>query len=171
MQKKKKEISDRVLSAEYEAVYRYVLCLCRDDSLAKDITQEAFLKAMKGADGFAGDSSLYTWLCAIAKRIWLSSVKKQGREVFSDFSEDIYDEGKASIEEAVAEKDTAMYIHRILHQLEEPYKEVFSLRVFGELSFSEIADLFSKTDSWARVTYHRAKKIITEKMRKDGYYE
>lgn len=171
MQKKKKAISDRVLSAEYEAVYRYVLCLCRDDSLAKDITQEAFLKAMKGADGFAGDSSLYTWLCAIAKRIWLSSVKKQGREVFSDFSEDIYDEGKASIEEAVAEKDTAMYIHRILHQLEEPYKEVFSLRVFGELSFSEIADLFSKTDSWARVTYHRAKKIITEKMRKDGYYE
>lgn len=172
MQKKNKEaISDRVLCAEYEAVYRYVLCLCRDDGLAKDITQETFLKAMKGADSFAGDSSLYTWLCAIAKRIWLTNMKKQKREGYSDFSEEIYDESKVSLEEAVSERDIAMYIHRLVHQLEEPYKEVFSLRVFGELSFSDIAGLFSKTDSWARVTYHRAKKIITEKMRKDGYYE
>ncbi len=172
MEKKKDGIfSDRVLSAEYEAVYRYVLCLCRDDTLAKDITQETFLKAMKGADSFGGDSSLYTWLCAIAKRIWLNTVKRQSREDFSDFSEEISDESKMSLEEAVSEKDTAMHIHRILHQLDEPYKEVFSLRVFGELSFSEIAQLFSKTDSWARVTYHRAKKTITEKMRKDGYYE
>ncbi len=172
--RKKKEgenICDRVLCAEYEAVYRYVLCLCRDDAVAKDITQETFLKAMKGADSFAGDSSLYTWLCAIAKRIWLNSLKKQRREDFSDFSEEIYDESKASLEEVLSEKDTAMYIHKIVHQLDDPYKEVFSLRVFGELSFSEIAQLFSKTDSWARVTYHRAKKIITEKMRKDGYYE
>ena len=172
MEKKKDgKFSDRVLSAEYEAVYRYVLCLCPDDTLAKDITQDTFLKAMKGADSFAGDSSLYTWLCAIAKRIWLSSVKKQSREALSDFSEDISDESRVSLEEAVSERDTAMYIHRLVHQLEEPYKEVFSLRVFGELSFSEIARLFSKTDSWARVTYHRAKKTITEKMRKDGYYE
>lgn len=173
MRKKNNEgkISDRVLCAEYEAVYRYVLCLCRDDTTAKDITQEAFLKAMKGYDSFAGDSSLYTWLCAIAKRVWLNNMKKQGREDFSEFPDDIYDESRTSLEEAVAEKDTAMYIHKIVHQLDEPYKEVFSLRVFGELSFSEIAELFSKTDSWARVTYHRAKKIITEKMRKDGYYE
>lgn len=172
MEKKKGgRFTDRVLSAEYEAVYRYVLCLCRDDTAAKDITQETFLKAMKGADSFAGDSSLYTWLCAIAKRIWLNTVKSQSREGPSDFSGDISDESKMSLEEAVSEKDTAMYIHRLVHQLEEPYKEVFSLRVFGELSFSEIAQLFSKTDSWARVTYHRAKKSITEKMRKDGYYE
>ena len=166
--KETEKISDKVLCAEYEAVYRYVLCLCRDETVAKDITQETFLKAMKGADSFGGDSSLYTWLCAIAKRTWLNTVKKQGREAFSEFPEDMCDEGEMSPEEKIAEKDTAMYIHRIVHQLEEPYKEVFSLRVFGELSFSEIADLFSKTDSWARVTYHRAKKTITEKMRKDG---
>ncbi len=169
--KESERISDKVLCAEYEAVYRYVLCLCRDDTVAKDITQETFLKAMKGADRFGGESSLYTWLCAIAKRVWLNSIKKQNREDFSDFPEDIYDESESSVEEMVAEKDTAMYIHRILHQLDEPYKEVFSLRVFGELSFSEIAELFSKTDSWARVTYHRARKQISVKMRKDGYYE
>ena len=171
MRRKKEIISERVLSAEYEAVYRYVLCLCRDEVIAADITQETFLKAMKGADSFGGKSSLYTWLCAIAKREWLTYAKKQGRECPSDLIESDFGTEDKLPEEMAAEKDTAMYIHKIVHQLEEPYKEVFSLRVFGELSFSEIAQLFSKTDSWARVTYHRAKKIITEKMRKDGYYE
>ena len=39
--------------------------------------------------------------------------------------------------------------HLVLHRLEEPYKEVFQLRVFGELSFSQIAAIFGKTESWA----------------------
>jgi len=64
-----------------------------------------------------------------------------------------------------------LHIHKVLHNMQEPYKEVFSLRVFGQLSFGEIAGLFSKTESWARVTYHRARKMIGEKLRKDGYYE
>jgi RNA polymerase sigma-70 factor (ECF subfamily) len=65
----------------------------------------------------------------------------------------------------------AMYIHAVLHKMDEPYKEVFSLRVFGQLSFADIAKLFAKTESWARVTYHRARKHINEELRKDGYYE
>ena len=52
----------------------------------------------------------------------------------------------------------------ILHRLEEPYKEVFGLRVFGELSYSQIAEIFGKSESWARVTYHRAKLKIQERM-------
>ena len=48
--------------------------------------------------------------------------------------------------------------------MKEPYKEVFSLRVLGELSFSEIAELFGKSDSWARVTFHRARMMIKEEM-------
>ena len=65
-------------------------------------------------------------------------------------------------------KDLSFHIHKILHSLDEPYKEVFSLRTFGELSFKEIANLFSKTESWARVTYHRAKKIIIENLERNG---
>ena len=63
-----------------------------------------------------------------------------------------------------SDKETAFQVHKVLHRLAEPYKEVFSLRVFGELSFSDISDLFGKSESWARVTYYRAKKMIVEKM-------
>ena len=58
----------------------------------------------------------------------------------------------------------ALRIHRILHELEEPYKEVFQLRVFGELSFRQIGSIFGKTETWARVTHHRARLKIIERM-------
>lgn len=58
--------------------------------------------------------------------------------------------------------ETSMRIHEVLHSLEEPYKEVFSLRTFGELSFKQIGSLFQKSENWACVTYHRARKKIKE---------
>lgn len=171
MSNKKERINDKTLCAEYEAVYHYTLSLCRDEPLAQDITQEAFLKAMKYSDKFNGDSSLYTWLCAIAKRVLIDKYKKDRREIPTDDFEGTLPRNERSPEELVSDKDMAMYIHAVLHKMDEPYKEVFSLRVFGQLSFSDIAKLFAKTESWARVTYHRARKHINEELRKDGYYE
>lgn len=158
-------ISDEVLSAEYEAVYRYILTLCRNDADAQDITQETFLKAIHAAERFQGESSLYTWLCAIGKNVWLNKCKRDSRECPDGGLNAA--PGK-SVEQWVEEKDMSLHIHRVLHGLKDPYKEVFSLRVFGQLSFAEIAGLFSKTESWARVTYHRARKMITETLRKEG---
>ena len=57
-----------------------------------------------------------------------------------------------------------MTIHRVLHTLKEPYKEVFSLRVFGQLSFGDIGSLFGRTANWACVTYHRACQKIQAEM-------
>ena len=168
---KDKRFNDDILCAEYEALYHYTLALCRDEALAQDITQETFLKAMKSVDKFKGDSSLYTWLCAIAKRLLINRYKKDRRELPSEDFDIIQTSAEKSPEELVSDKNMAMYIHRILHRMDEPYKEVFSLRVFGQLSFADIAKLFAKTESWARVTYHRARKIINEELRKDGLYE
>ena len=68
-----------------------------------------------------------------------------------------------AIELRIADETDAMRILEYLHDIEEPYKEVFMLRVFGELSFKKISGIFGKTESWARVTYHRAKvKILNE---------
>lgn len=83
MRKKNTEqqISEEVLSAEYEAVYRFVLSLCRNVTEAQDITQETFLKAMKSYDKFAGNSSLYTWLCSIAKKLCYEDFEEPGGNV------------------------------------------------------------------------------------------
>ena len=60
--------------------------------------------------------------------------------------------------------DLALRIHRLLHRLPEPYREVFLLRVLGELSFRDLGSLFEKGENWACVTYHRARKKIMEQM-------
>lgn len=139
-------------------VYKYVLSLCREPQLAEEITQETFFKAMKNLDGFRGQCRLFVWLCQIAKNTYFSH---QGKS-YTSF--DAEPEASQSVEEAILQKETAFEIHRILHHLPEPYKEVFSLRVFGELSFKQIGILFGKTENWARVTYYRARVKIKEEL-------
>ncbi len=58
-------------------------------------------------------------------------------------------------------------IHRLLHCLDEPYKEIFSLRVFAELSFREIGDIFGNSENWARTAFFRAKKKLITLMTKE----
>ena len=74
-----------------------------------------------------------------------------------------------SIEILLGQREQAFGIHKLLHNLPEPYKEVFSLRVLGELSYQDIAKLFCKTESWARVTFHRAKLKIIEQVKEESY--
>ena len=60
--------------------------------------------------------------------------------------------------------ETVWKLHKLLHELSDPYKEVFSLRVFGELPFSQIGELFGKSDSWARLIFYRAKKELRRNL-------
>jgi RNA polymerase sigma-70 factor (ECF subfamily) len=152
---------DRIYAEYFSEVYKFVLSLCRNPSLAEEITQEAFFKALKNIDGFQGDCKLSTWLCKIAKNTFYSYAKKNSRQADCALEIVISDE---DIEGRIADKETAYDIHKVLHRLREPYKEVFWLRTFGELSFVQIGALFSKTESWARVTYYRAKIIIKEEI-------
>ena len=69
-----------------------------------------------------------------------------------------------SVEQQVSDRDSSFRIHTALHTMEEPYREVFELRVFGELSFSQIGTIFGRTENWARVTYHRARIKLRERM-------
>ncbi|MBQ3192485.1 MAG: RNA polymerase sigma factor [Oscillospiraceae bacterium] len=144
----------------FKDVYKYALSLCRDTSLAEEITQETFFKALKNIDSFKGQCRLYVWLCQIAKNTYYSYSQKSRRT-----APDQEAPSQESLEEHLITKESAFEIHKILHSLQEPYKEVFSLRVFGELSFSQISILFGKTESWARVTYHRARLKIKEEIK------
>ena len=140
--------------------------IVKNPAAAEEITQNTFVKAMTTKSEYEGASSPYTWLCAIAKNQCYDYFRKNGR-----IAEAVEPEQEAVCASDVTEdfvvRETSLSIHRILHDMEEPYKEVFELRVFGELSFAEIASIFRKTDSWARVTYHRARIKIKERLEED----
>lgn len=150
---------EQIYSEYYDAVYQYVLSLCRDGQWAEEIVQEAFFKALKSIDSFRGGCKLSVWLCQIAKNTFLTQAKRRNRVADLPIETIPADE---PFEQRIADKDAALGIHRLLHALDEPYKEVFWMRTFGEMSFKDIADIFGKTESWARVTYHRARAKIRE---------
>lgn len=152
---------DEVYLEYFPEVYRFLLALCRDASLAEELTQETFFKALKAIDRFHGSCTLSTWLCQIAKNEYFSYRRKGGVQTDELPAELVSEE---DIEQRFADRETALAIHRALHCLPEPYKEVFSLRTFAELPFAQIGILFGKTESWARVTYYRAKVQIKEEL-------
>ena len=146
----------------FHDVFLYIRSLSADEALAEDITQETFFKAIKSVDKFRGDCDIRVWLCQIAKNLLYTHNKKQKRYTGEEVPETVADTS-VTMEELLENSQQSMDIHRVLHTISEPYKEVFTLRVFGELSFRQIGDIFGKTESWARVTFHRAKlKIIDE---------
>ena len=147
----------------FDSVYKYVFSLCRNEAIAEETTHEALYRAMEHMDRFEGKCKLYVWLCQIAKNTLLSYVKKQKRYI-SEADIDLSQQSAPSFESEFLDKEAAWKLHKLLHNLDEPYKEVFSLRVFGELPFSQIGELFGKSDSWARLIFYRAKK----KLRRDS---
>lgn len=155
---------EKLYQTYYMEVFSYVMTLVKNANQAEEITQEVFFKALKTENKYSGKSSELTWLCAIAKNLCMDIFRKQSR--FLELSEEIASDD--SIERMVENKATTLQIHQILHKLEELYKEVFSLRVFGELAFAQIGQIFGKTESWARVTYHRARLKIQESMKGEG---
>ena len=153
---------EKLYQSYYMQVYSYAVSLAKNSELAEEITQNAFYKAVSTKAGFKGEATELTWLCAIAKNLYYEELRKHRH--ISDMTEANGLPSDGNIELEVADSDAAFRIHLILHRLDEPYKEVFQLRVFGELSFAQIAVIFGKTETWARVTYHRAKLKIQERM-------
>ena len=155
---------------EFESIYRtyftdvelYLRAICRDESLAEELTEQVFFQAMKALPKFRGDCDIRTWLCAMGKNCYLTHLRKtRNAESIEDMQ---IPDPKQGLEEQILDRDQAMAIHKILHDLPEPYKEVFSLRVFGQLSFESIGSLFGRTANWACVTYHWARQKIKEQM-------
>ena len=151
---------EQLYNTYYMKVYSYVMTLAKNRDVAEEVTQDAFFRAMRTNHTHRGGSSEFTWLCAIAKNIFIDEQRAHQRRAELD-SETASD---TDIEKAFVDEDTAFHIHQVLRALEEPYKEVFQLRVFGELSFQKIGLLCGKTETWARVTYHRARLKIQERM-------
>lgn len=153
---------EKIYRTYFMKVYSYVLSTVKDQTIAEEITQNTFVKAMTAKKEFLGKSSEYTWLCAIAKNQCIDYFREEEKKeaLPEDDSLLVNDD---TLDDITA-KETSLKIHRILHEMEEPYKEVFELRVFGELSFAEIGQIFEKTENWARVTYHRARLKLKERL-------
>jgi RNA polymerase sigma-70 factor (ECF subfamily) len=151
---------EQLYNTYYMQVYSFVMTQAKNQAFAEEITQKAFFNAMSTGKKHRGHSSEFTWLCAIAKNLLADEYRahKRAGEWPGEAASD------ETLESRLIDEDAAFRIHQVLHDLDEPYKEVFQLRVFGELPFQKIGLLFGKSENWARVTYHRARLKMQERM-------
>ncbi|WP_195984635.1 sigma-70 family RNA polymerase sigma factor [Clostridium sp. D33t1_170424_F3] len=154
---------ENIYNEYFHDVYKYMLSLCQNETMAEEVTQTTFCKAMEGMNNFKGNCSHFVWLCQIAKNTYFTLYKKQKRDV-STSELDASLVALPNFENEYIDSETSKRLHQLLHELNEPYKEIFMLRVFGELPYSQIGELFGKTESWARLIFYRAKKELWRRL-------
>ncbi|MBQ8533574.1 MAG: sigma-70 family RNA polymerase sigma factor [Clostridia bacterium] len=154
---------EKLFNENREFIFKYLMKMTRDITLSEELTQETFFRAYMNYTSLRNKEKASVWLCQIAKNTyfaWYNEQKKTGSlDDLEAASSDI------SIEETFAQKELSQKALLCLHELEEPYKEVFMLSVFGGFSLKDISLIFGKSESWARVTFYRAKQKLLERMR------
>ncbi len=155
---------ENVYQEHAQTVYRYLLSLSHNENVAEELTQETFFQAVKSAERFNGSCKVATWLCAIAKNSFLSYCRKH--PLIDELTENTL--SNETVDKSVIESLSRVELLRKMHSLNEDTREVMYLRLFGDLSFSEIGDVLSKTENWARVTFYRGKEKLKKELNSDG---
>ena len=167
---------ESVYTQYFKDIFLYLRSLSADAGTAEEITQETFMKALKSLDTFDGSRDIRACLFAIARNTYYTFCRRQ--HIYADMGREEGDADRYAdsglyvgeedthkdVIEQLADEERSFLIHRFLHDMREPYKEVFGLRVFGELPFEKIGRLFGKSSGWARGSYYRAKQMIQEHM-------
>ena len=153
MSKDMKDIYEKYCNS----IYRYLLLLTKDEQLSEELTQETFYQAIKSINKFSGKCSIYTWLCSIAKNCFKNYVKKNQKYIYYDNIEIISNNPTYEVSG----------LYNAINKLESPYKEIVQLHIYDEIPLKEIAKILGKSESYARVMFHRAKEMLRKELMKD----
>lgn len=154
---------DEVYQEYAQVVYRYLMSQTHNPDLAEELTQETFYQAIRTSERYDESCKITTWLCGIAKHVYLTWQRKHPET--HPLDEVMEQEVKTAPAEADALRSLErMELFRNLHTLEDPCREVMYLRVFGNLSFKEIGEVMGKTENWSRVTFYRGKEKLKERL-------
>lgn len=154
---------EKIYSIYFKDVYYFLLSLSKDKEVAEDITSETFFKALKNIENFRGDSSIKTYLFQIAKNSYFDYLRKNKKIVSIDDFESI-EIDSINTEDEFLEREENAHLRNLVETLKEPQKSIIKLRIWEELSFKDIGTVYGKSENWACVTFHRAKKILKNKL-------
>lgn len=155
---------EKIYDKYYRKLYLFLLKLSGNPTLSEELTQDTLYKAFLHIDQYEGRSSLYTWLCKIAKNSWLTEMNK--RKYLVELEETWEFDSGVNLEEDILNRQIREWMRKEIMNLPEPYVSVCMMRIYAELPYAEIAAAFGKSESWAKVTYFRGKTMLVERMEK-----
>lgn len=160
-----KQDIEKIYKEHAKTIRNYIFCLCNDKSLAEEVTQEAFYRAMKGIRKFRGDCKIEVWLCQIAKNVLFEEQKRKRKIVLLSIDSEVGDimdtfKSDVDVEEEVIEREEKAELYKQIQKLDGPTKELVVLRLTTGLTYKDIAHLLGKTEAWVRVEFYRWKERV-----------
>ncbi|WP_202080424.1 RNA polymerase sigma factor [Caldalkalibacillus salinus] len=151
--------------AYHQQLYTFLLYLCGNEHEAEELLQETFYQAIISIHRYKGDAKVSTWLYQVAKHVYLKSLRKKAKWTKTMLEDTHLVSYNHQPEKHVVQQEEQAYLLDVISKLKEPYKQVFILRHFNELSFREISHIFAHSENWARVTFYRAKQKIQAQLK------
>ena len=148
-----------------------------DEELARDLTQEVFIKVYENLATFKGESSAFTWVYRIAVNHILNYLKKEKRQRFfnimdNNVRDDVQEELKkennfgnsASPAQILEDREREKIVKKIVEDLPPKYRVPFTLFKYEEMSYKEIAESMEISLSAVETRIHRARKQLIKKL-------
>ncbi len=153
---------EKLYEEYFSTVYKYLLCITHDANFSEELTQETFCKAIEKLHTFKGNCKISVWLCQIAKNLLINE-RNKNKKYYNIPNEELgFLEDNIKVEDTIILNDEKINLYKKIQKLDNNSKEVVYLRITGELSFKEIGDILNKSETWARVTFYRARKKLEE---------
>jgi len=146
----------------YNDLYRYVYIMTLNSFDTEDILQNVLVKVIKGRKSFRGESSIKTWLFAIAHNECLTFLAKDKRKILVEYADNIRITLGCGADEILLQKETVKILLNFIQEQEEPIKSLLILRLIEEKSFVEIGRILNKPDGWCQVNFFRMKKKMID---------
>jgi RNA polymerase sigma-70 factor (ECF subfamily) len=131
-------------------VFNFILRFVRDPAQAEDVTQETFLRLIKGADGYERQAKFTTWLYTIARNLCIDASRRgkhrKAASLDAPIDEesgavllDLVPDGAAGVDRQAQSRELAVRIRAAIESLPDEQREIFLLREVADLQFNEIA--------------------------------
>lgn len=163
-----------LLDRYWSEVYFFILKRTESESDAEDITIETFAKAFDKLDSYNEQFALNTWLIAIAKNVHIDLIRKRKNTDIVNLNEgeeflfnNIADDDNSLEDQLIYEQNLATLKHCI-KQLKPHYQQIIQLRYFQERSYNEIAEIINEPLNNVKIRLLRAKKLLTELIKKSN---
>jgi RNA polymerase sigma-70 factor (ECF subfamily) len=166
------ELVRRYKDRVYHVVYRFL----GNHEDALDVSQEVFVRAYGGIQGFKGSAKVYTWLHSIAANLARNRLRdgsRKGRnqgmsldalaEAAPDMAQDAASTQQNPRDLAQKHELDAM-LQQCLEELPDHYRMAFILRTFEDLSYEEIADIMGCPPGTVKSRLNQARKLLRERL-------
>ncbi|MBR3988312.1 MAG: sigma-70 family RNA polymerase sigma factor [Clostridia bacterium] len=162
----KNQMFEKIYSENAQSIKRLCFLYLKDINLAEDATQETFIKAYRKLSSFKHESSVNTWLSAIAINTCKNIMRQKAFTVHIPLNE--VQEIKST---SKSDPDTVISLNEALQSLPIDLKTVILLKYYRDLSIKDIAKITKAPETTVNYRLLKAKEILKETLKEDIIYD